>query len=89
MHQCAFKEKRKIFNLAQIIFHKEITGNSYHKVLRLYLGHLYIIALTRINMVRCAIWYNFYNLKNVKNTHGGVLILVKLQAGLLRGHSQI
>ena len=29
--------------------------------------------------VRCAIWYYLYNLKNVKNTHGGVLILVKLQ----------
>ena len=31
-------------------------------------------------MVRCAIWYHLYNLKNVKNTHGGVLILAKLQA---------
>ena len=28
----------------------------------------------------CAIWYNLYNLKNVKNTHGGVLLLMKLQA---------
>ena len=28
----------------------------------------------------CAIWYRFYNLKNVKNTHRGVLILEKLQA---------
>ena len=26
----------------------------------------------------CAIWYHLYNLKNVKNTHGGILILVKL-----------
>ena len=25
----------------------------------------------------CAIWYHFYNLKNVRNTHGGVLLLVK------------
>ena len=31
-------------------------------------------------VVRCAIWYYSYNLKNVKKTHGGVLILVKLQA---------
>ena len=22
--------------------------------------------------MRCAIWYQLYNLKNVKNTHGGV-----------------
>ena len=27
-----------------------------------------------------AIWYFLYNLKNVKNTHGGVLFLVKLKA---------
>ena len=30
--------------------------------------------------MRCAIWYHSYNLKNVKNIHGGVLPLVKLQA---------
>ena len=24
-------------------------------------------------MMRCAIWYHLCNLKNVKNTHGGVL----------------
>ena len=30
--------------------------------------------------MRCTIWYYLYNLKNVKNTHEGVLILVKLQA---------
>ena len=23
-------------------------------------------------VIRCAIWYHLYNLKNVKNTHGGV-----------------
>ena len=28
----------------------------------------------------CAIWYHLYNLKNKKNTRGGVLLLVKLQA---------
>ena len=27
----------------------------------------------------CTIWYYLYNLKSVKNTHGGVLLLVKLQ----------
>ena len=26
------------------------------------------------------IWYHLYNFKNVKNTNGGVLLLVKLQA---------
>ena len=29
-------------------------------------------------LLRCAIWYHLYNFKNVKNTHGGVL--VKFQA---------
>ena len=28
----------------------------------------------------CAIWYHFYISKNMKNTHGGVLLLIKLQA---------
>ena len=32
------------------------------------------------HVLRCAIWYHFCNSKNVKNTHGGVLLLVKLQA---------
>ena len=31
-----------------------------------------------ILVMRCAIWYHLYNLKNVKNTHRGVLILLKL-----------
>ena len=28
-------------------------------------------------MMLCAIWYHLYNLKNVKNIHGGVLLLVR------------
>ena len=28
----------------------------------------------------CTIWYHLYSLKNVKNTRGEVLLLVKLQA---------
>ena len=28
----------------------------------------------------CAIWYHLCNLKNLKNTHGGVLLIVELQA---------
>ena len=33
--------------------------------------------------MRCEIWYHLYNFKNVKNTHGGVLILVKLKPATL------
>ena len=32
------------------------------------------------NVMHCAIWYHLYNLKNVKNTHGGVLLFVTFQA---------
>ena len=31
-------------------------------------------------MMLCEIWYYLNDSKNVKNTHGGVLLLVKLQA---------
>ena len=31
-------------------------------------------------VMHCAIRYHLYNFKNIKNTHGGVLLLVKLQA---------
>ena len=30
--------------------------------------------------MRCTIYFHIYNSTNVKNTHGGVLLLVKLQA---------
>ena len=38
------------------------------------------------HMMRCTIWYHLYNLKNAKNTHGGVLILVtsRFQPATLR-----
>ena len=31
------------------------------------------------NVMLCAIWYHIVQLKNVKNTQGGALLLVKLQ----------
>ena len=39
-------------------------------------------------MVHFAIWYHSNNLKNVKNSHGGALLLVKLLASgtLLHGY---
>ena len=33
----------------------------------------------------CAIWHHFCNLKNIENTYGGVLLLVKLQTGTKSG----
>ena len=33
-----------------------------------------------MEVMRCAICYYLYNSNNVKNPHGGVLLLAKLQA---------
>ena len=47
--------------------------------------HILKILLTILTtfVMRCAIWYRVYNLKNVKNTLEAVLILVKLQSETL------
>ena len=42
-----------------------------------------------IYVMRCAIWYHLHNFKNVKNTHGGVLTLVKLQASVWYTHDAL
>ena len=34
------------------------------------------LKTSKIIVVLCAIWYHLQNLKNVKNTHGGLLLLV-------------
>ena len=39
-----------------------------------------IVIFFTMNVMRCAIWHYLHNLKNVKNTHGEVLLLPKLQA---------
>ena len=37
-----------------------------------------------MNVMCCAIWYRLNNLKSMKNTYGGVLLLTKLKIKLLR-----
>ena len=32
-----------------------------------------------LHLMHCTIWYHLYYFKNVKDTHGGVLLLVRLQ----------
>ena len=34
------------------------------------------VLIANSDVMFCAIWYHLYNLKNVKNTYGGVLLLV-------------
>ena len=38
------------------------------------------ISLKQTIVVLCAIWHHLHNLKNVQNTHRGVLLLIKFQA---------
>ena len=42
------------------------------------------IVLTFVYVMHCTICYHSHNLKNLKNTHGGMLLLVKLQAKALK-----
>ena len=39
-----------------------------------------IVDEAKLYVTFCTIWYQLYKKKNVKNTHEGVLFLVKLQA---------
>ena len=41
------------------------------------------VCLYQLCLMFCSIWYHLYNVKNVKSTHRGVLLLVKVT--LLRG----
>ena len=41
-------------------------------------------ATIKTNVMFCIIWYHLQDLKNVKNTHGGVLLLV-IKVTLLHG----
>ena len=46
---------------------------------KLYQERLQLQRLPVLVHIRCAIWYYLYNLKKVKNTHGAVLLLVKVK----------
>ena len=37
-------------------------------------ANFFILSKYVIYVMRCAIWYHLHNLKNLKNTHGGVLL---------------
>ena len=65
------------FILYQIPLNKQVDTTSRNWV---------IVALWSEIVMRCAIWYHLYDLKNVKNTHGRALLLVKLQASAFLFH---
>ena len=37
------------------------------------------LNVSRVYVMRCAIWYHLYNLKNLKNTHGGATFTATLK----------
>ena len=37
------------------------------------------LLLSKSYLMLCAIWHHLYNFKNVKNIHGGVLLLDQLE----------
>ena len=51
-----------IYMLPRLVIHNTYMRSFQYKILNMH----------------WAIWYHLYNLKNVKNTYGGVLLLVKL-----------
>ena len=55
--------------LLEIIEKKTVAWN---KLMHQFIKYVYAML--------CAICYHLYNLKNVKDSHGGVLLLVKFQS---------
>ena len=80
-HQILLGKVRKI-NMVTVYFNYfQILQNycqNYSEILSRTSDVLHVSNGSSIVM-RCAIWYCLYNLKNVKNTNKGVLLLVKLQ----------
>ena len=66
------------------LFSQKTPSYKFDRLLNTLLQKLFISKRQHpLYVVRCAIWYYLHNLKNVKNTHGGVLILA-LKLTLLR-----
>ena len=66
-----------------VVKKKDASIDAKHKINLTYFTPFFrvsIVDFEHIFMMRCAIWPHLYNLKNVENTHGTVLPLVKLQA---------
>ena len=50
------------------------------KITETVIALLNVVETYSLTYMMCfAIWYHLHNFKNVKNTYGGVLLLVKLQ----------
>ena len=72
-----FEQKQFIIYLGTIR-KKDFATNHVEKLLDECRGTRVNVMYTYVML--CGIWYHLYNLKNVENTHGGVLLIAKLQA---------
>ena len=83
----------KIIKMPKIIKSKQWQNNfrslllkdSVKTQLKDWVSHTYncmvrLDKILSIYVMRCSIWYQLHNLKTVKITHGGVLLLVKIKA---------
>ena len=69
----------KVSNLLLQSFKLLVKSNLDHLIFSRIIIH-FISPENKIICDVCTIWYHLYNLRNVKNNHGGVLLSVKLQA---------
>ena len=76
------KKKRSVRHLKHMLTQFYVSAIEFSRFLLSEYFHRRCPEIHYHFCMRCAIWYHLYNLKNVKNTHVGVLILVKLQASL-------
>ena len=74
----------KIFHISSTasIVNFEQVNICWHLMSKIQIGYNFhdLINNNHITAMLCAIWYRLYNFKNVKNTHEGMLLFVKLQA---------
>ena len=67
-------QSHRIVPLSRLMKIKSLTRNYRNHKMFLILWKTYFWFYQYV--MRCAIWYHLYNLKNVKNIHGEVLLLV-------------
>ena len=64
--------EKLLFNCLVTIFLQEKYIRNQHKRNKAKTKLIMPKLLVVLNVMHCAIWYHLHNLKNVKNTHGGV-----------------
>ena len=89
MHQVYFETTKSIIEKSDVWFKQQPLHKKWSFLLRIFsvnvtksAGNFIFCAVNQhvlellpqeISVMRCVIWYHLYNLKNVKNSHGGVL----------------